>query len=67
MQLNLNKIKGLMAEKNISGLQMAHKLSISSTSFYLKINGKRPFSAEEIGVMAKALETTPNFFYNACY
>lgn len=65
--VNIDKIRGLMAERKVNGLEMASHLGISQTAFYMKINGKREFSSNELGLIAKVLNTTPNFFYNLCY
>ena len=62
--LDLNKIRGQMAYKRITGIELAEKLEISQTSFYKKINGKRQFTANELGLIASVLEKEVNFFYN---
>lgn len=64
--LNLDNIRAEMAKNKISGLDLAKKLNISHTSIYQKLNGKRKFTADEIGIIAKILKTDINFFYNHC-
>lgn len=62
--LNLDNIRAQMAKNKISGPSLAKKLNISQTTFYQKINGKRQFTANEIGIISSVLKTNVNFFYN---
>lgn len=62
--INYENIKSAMFINKVSGRALAKKLEISETSFYLKINGKRSFTANELGLIAKVLKTEVNFFYN---
>lgn len=62
--LKLENIKAEMARRNVTGLELAKTLKISPTTFYLKINGKRQFTANEVGVISEKLKTPINFFYN---
>lgn len=49
--------------QRLSGLRIAKMLKISQSSFYKKINGKRDFTASEIGALATILKKEVNFFY----
>jgi len=61
--VNVETIKNEMYIARITGIEMAKKLKISQTSFYKKINGKRQFTANELGLIASVLEKEVNFFY----
>lgn len=61
--LKLNNIRAEMARNNITGLMLAKKLHISPNAFYKKIKGVTDFTATEIGIIAKELNTEVNFFY----
>lgn len=65
--VSVDKIKQLMYKRKITGIKMANLLNLSTTSFYMKVNGKREFTANELGSIATLLNTTPNFFYNLSY
>lgn len=62
--VNTENIRLKMFVGKMTGRDMAKILDISETSFYLKINGKRNFTAVELGTIAKNLKTEVNFFYN---
>ena len=62
--LNLQNIKAEMARNNMTGLKIAEILNLSPTSLYLKLGGKRDFTAKELGKLAEILNTNVNFFYN---
>lgn len=66
MVVNNETIRSEMFKQRISGVQMAKILKISQTSFYKKINNKRPFLANEIGTIATVLNKEANFFYKSC-
>lgn len=63
MAVNLNKIKGLLAEKGFTQKKMARYMDLSNTSFTLKMKGKRNFSAEEIEKLSLALNCPINIFF----
>lgn len=62
--VNFENIKTAMFLNKVSGRELAKELQISETSFYLKINGKRNFTANELGMIAMILKTQINFFYH---
>lgn len=64
MVVNVDLIKNEMFVNRITGVEMAKKLNLSQTSFYLKINNKREFTANELGKMASVLKKETNFFYS---
>ena len=43
-----NKLKGLLAERNLAARELAKVLKISETSIYAKLNGKLQFKRSEI-------------------
>lgn len=61
--LKVNKIKGLMAEKEISQEQLAEVLNISLTSVNLKLQGKRQFKANEISIIARYFNVEVDFLF----
>lgn len=50
--LNINKIKGLMAENGLTQEQMAKELKITGTAFRNKLNSKTEFKISELLEMA---------------
>lgn len=48
MKFNLNKLKGLMKEKNLTQEDIAKELNISKSTFNLKLNSNAYFSQTEI-------------------
>lgn len=54
--VNLSNIRAEMAKKRISGINLAKELKLSQRSIYLKLNGQREFTANEIGIIAKILD-----------
>lgn len=65
--VDLSNIRAAMAKNKVTGLDLAKILKISQTAVYQKLNGKRKFSADEIGILAIELKTEVNFFYKQCY
>lgn len=62
--VNTNKIRGMMAEKNISGEKMAEIMGISSATFYRKMK-IRKFDSDEMKIFVDVLDIsdpTPVFF-----
>ena len=55
MKFNLNKLKGLMKEKNLTQEDIAKELNISKSTFNLKLNSNAYFSQTEIYKMAELL------------
>lgn len=62
--LKLQTIKAEMARNSITGLKLAELLGLSPTTLYLKLGGKRDFTANELGKLSKILNKEVNFFYN---
>lgn len=56
IELDMQKIKGKMKEKNITQNQMAQVLAITPYSFSKKINKKKDFKLSEIESMFNELE-----------
>lgn len=54
-----NLLRSAMFAKGFNGETLAEKLGLSRQSFSYKLNGKRPFTTEEIGVICDLLELTP--------
>lgn len=51
--VNLEKIRGLRAEKGLNQDDLAEVLGISTTSYNLKEQGKRQFTVNELGKIAR--------------
>jgi transcriptional regulator with XRE-family HTH domain len=63
MELNTNKIRGLMAEKGITQADVAKKLNISQNSVGNKLQGKTKFTANEIGLLCNVFKVMPGIFF----
>lgn len=50
-----DKIRGLMAEKNVSGVDMAKALNIAPKTFYVKMKSGK-FGTDEAEIMIDVLE-----------
>jgi transcriptional regulator with XRE-family HTH domain len=62
--VNLNVIKGRIKEKNMTLNEVAKEIGIATTSFSLKINGKREFTASQIQKLSIVLNTPVNIFFD---
>ncbi len=62
--MNVNRIKGLMAERNQTQDDLAKALKISRNSVQLKLSGKSQFKANEIATLAKIFSVDINYFFN---
>lgn len=56
--MNLDKLRGLRAERNLTQLDMAKKLGINIMTYSNKENGKRDFSSAEIRAIKDCLNLT---------
>lgn len=61
--MNVNKLKGLMAENNITQQDVAKLLNISSTGLYKKLTGKAEFKASEIKILADFFSVSTDIFF----
>lgn len=61
--LKVSKIKGLMAEREISQEKLADVLELSITSVNLKLQGKRQFNANEISKIARFFDVEVDFLF----
>lgn len=59
MQVNLNKIRGLMAEHGDTQKDLAEKLGVSVTTVGNYLNGKTKMTIEVIGKIAQIYAATP--------
>lgn len=50
--INLTKLRGKMAENNLTSRELAEMLNLSRTSISLKLNGIRQFCDSEIYILA---------------
>ena len=62
--MNVNKIKGLMAERSQTQDDLAKILKISRNSVQLKLSGKSEFKANEIATLAKLYNVDINYFFS---
>jgi transcriptional regulator with XRE-family HTH domain len=53
--MNINKLRGKMAEKKITQKEMAEHLGISTQAFNRKMNGKVRFSNEDAIIICQKL------------
>ncbi len=61
--MNTKKLKGLMAENNITQQDLAKILRISVTGLNKKLNGKSEFKASEIKIIADFFNVPINIFF----
>lgn len=62
--VNNETIRTEMFRQRITSVKMAKIMRLSQTSFYKKANGKREFTASELGILAATLGKPVNFFTN---
>lgn len=55
MEFDLNKLKGLMKEKNMTQEDIANSIRISKSTLNLKLNGNALFSQSEIYLISNLL------------
>lgn len=58
--MNMNKLKGKMAEASLSQRKVAEMLGMSQNTLSSRINGKTPFDAEEISKLCDILAIKSN-------
>ncbi len=56
-EFTLEKLKGLMAEKNLKQVDIADALCVSLATISAKLNGKVDFTVREIKELAKLFNT----------
>ena len=62
MRFNLNKLKGIIKEKDMTQKDIAKNIGLSESTFNLKINGNTYFTQSEIYAISNLLEI-PNELY----
>jgi transcriptional regulator with XRE-family HTH domain len=62
--MNVNKLKGLMAENNETYKDLAKLLNVSVMTIYNKMKGKRVFTVDELALIAKHYKVDVNYFFN---
>lgn len=61
MQINIRKLKGKMAENDMTATKLASKIGVNRTTFYRKLSsGGGSFTVEELQNIVEALNMTPN-------
>lgn len=61
MHINIQKLKGKMAEENISANELSNAIGVDKTTFYRKLReGGGKFTVEQIQGIAAKLSMTPN-------
>ena len=58
--INYAKLKGLMAERGLTVVELAHILGVSRQSASEKVNGKTKITLTEAQIIAKALHMDKN-------
>ena len=61
--MNVNKLKGLMAENNDTQYDLAIYLNISPNSLRNKLKGKSDFKSTEIVKICNKYNVEPNYFF----
>lgn len=61
---NTNKIKGLMAERNETMLDLANLLNLHKNTVSKKINRKREFTVSELKTIADYYNVNVQIFFN---
>lgn len=61
--VNVSKIRGLMAEHNVTQEQVAKMLGISSVSFRQRMSGRASFKAEEIHMLSEYFKVSVSIFF----
>jgi transcriptional regulator with XRE-family HTH domain len=61
--MNVNKLKGLMAENDITQQEIAKLLNISPTGLNKKLTGKSEFKASEIKILADFFKVSTDIFF----
>ena len=56
--MNVRKLKGLMAEKNITQKTLAQRIELSENALSMKFRGKSPITDADIFKICRALEIT---------
>ena len=68
LQLNLNKLKGRIVEVLGTREVFCEKMGVSHTTLYATLNGKRPFTVNEIIKACEVLDIPhdeiPTYFFN---
>lgn len=54
--MNHNKLRGLMAERNVSQKQLATIIGINESTLNAKLSGKKQFRADEITAIAEQFD-----------
>lgn len=62
--INRTKLRGLMAENNLSQIVLANRLGCTSSTFNLKINRKREFTEREIAILYDLFHTLDLFNFD---
>ena len=62
-EIKLNVIRGKIKEHNMTNNGFAQKIGMGVTSFSLKLNGKREFTASEISRIANELKVPVQIFF----
>lgn len=61
--MNLNKLKGLRAENNMTQSEVAKLLNLSEQSYLKKEKGKVPFKDYEIANLCKIFNVSVTYFF----
>ena len=62
--MNVNKLKGLMAENSETYKDLASLLNVSVMTIYNKMSGKRVFTVDELATITKHYRVDANYFFN---
>jgi plasmid maintenance system antidote protein VapI len=62
-RFNTNKVRGLMAENNISHIGFARIIGVTDRTLRNKLNGQFDFTAKEICDIAETFNVNPSIFF----
>lgn len=62
-KLNLNKIKGAMAENGLTQEALGKHMNLSSRTISLKLNGKVKITSDDLTLLSKILNKEIGYFF----
>lgn len=61
--MDLQKLKGLLAQNDYSKKKLAEELNVSAVAVYKKLQGKLPFKLVELEKICKIFDVSINYFF----
>lgn len=63
MGFNTNKVKGLMAENNLTQSDVAKEINKTEMTLRNKLQGKTEFTANEVAILSDLFKVSPSIFF----